>query len=121
MYSRKFDYLLFIFLLFSYNLYPQQSISSLEKERDNNLVKIKEAETILKETEKSKNITIGRLNVINKQIRNRENLITNLNIIFSNLICRRDHLDRSKCLKQLNRCTYSVLTCKSKWMALNGL
>ena len=78
MYSRKFDYLLFIFLLFSYNLYPQQSISSLEKERDNNLVKIKEAETILKETEKSKNITIGRLNVINKQIRNRENLITNL-------------------------------------------
>jgi septal ring factor EnvC (AmiA/AmiB activator) len=78
MYSRKFNFLLFIFLLFTYNLYSQQSISSLEKERDNNIVKIKEAETILKESEKSKNITIGRLNVINKQIRNRENLITNL-------------------------------------------
>jgi septal ring factor EnvC (AmiA/AmiB activator) len=78
MYSRKFDYLLFIFLLFSYNLYSQQSISSLEKERDNNLVKIKEAETILKETEKSKNITVGKLNVINKQIRNRQSLISNL-------------------------------------------
>lgn len=78
MYSRKFDFLLIIYFLFSYNLYSQQSISSLENERNNNLVKIKEAETILKETEKSKNITIGRLNVINKQIRNRENLIFNL-------------------------------------------
>ena len=45
---------------------------------DVNLVKIQEAETILKETEKSKNITVGKLNVINKQIRNRQSLISNL-------------------------------------------
>ena len=42
------------------------------------MVKIQEAETILKETEKSKNITVGKLNVINKQIRNRQSLISNL-------------------------------------------
>ena len=75
---RKFNYFLIILLLYSFNQYSQQSISSLEKERDVNLVKIQEAETILKETEKSKNITVGKLNVINKQIRNRQSLISNL-------------------------------------------
>lgn len=75
---RKFNYFLIILLLYSFNQYSQQSRSSLEKERDINLVKIQEAETILKETEKSKNITVGKLNVINKQIRNRQSLISNL-------------------------------------------
>lgn len=75
---RKFNYFLIILLLYSFNQYSQQSRSSLEKERDVNLVKIQEAETILKETERSKNITVGKLNVINKQIRNRQSLISNL-------------------------------------------
>lgn len=75
---RKFNCFLIILLLYSFNQYSQQSRSSLEKERDVNLVKIQEAETILKETEKSKNITVGKLNVINKQIRNRQSLISNL-------------------------------------------
>lgn len=75
---RKFNYFLIILLLYSFNQYSQQSRSSLEKERDVNLVKIQEAETILKETEKSKNITVGKLNIINKQIRNRQSLISNL-------------------------------------------
>ena len=75
---RKFNFFLIILLLYSFNQYSQQSRSSLEKERDVNLVKIQEAETILKETEKSKNITVGKLNVINKQIRNRQSLISNL-------------------------------------------
>ena len=78
MFLRKFNYFLIILLLYSFNQYSQQSRSSLEKERDVNLVKIQEAETILKETEKSKNITVGKLNVINKQIRNRQSLISNL-------------------------------------------
>ena len=78
MHSRKFDFLLIFFLSCFYNIFSQQSIISLEKERDDNLLRIKEAETILEETEESKNITIGRLNVINKQIRNRESLISNL-------------------------------------------
>ncbi len=77
---RKFNYFLTILLLYSFNQYSQQSRSSLEKERDVNLVKIQEAETILKETEKSKNITVGKLNVINKQIRNRQSLISNLRL-----------------------------------------
>ena len=51
---------------------------SLESERNINLKKINEAEKILEETEQSKNVTIGKLKVINKQIKNRQNLIQNL-------------------------------------------
>ena len=78
MFLIKFNSLLLILLIYSFSSYSQQSRSSLEKERDENLVRIQEAETILDQTEKSKNITVGKLNVINKQIRNRESLIVNL-------------------------------------------
>ena len=78
MFLRKFNSFLLILLIYSFPSYSQQSRSSLEKERDENLVRIQEAETILDQTEKSKNITVGKLNVINKQIRNREGLIVNL-------------------------------------------
>ena len=78
MFLRKFNSFLLILLIYSFPSYSQQSRSSLEKERDENLVRIQEAETILDQTEKSKNITVGKLNVINKQIRNRESLIINL-------------------------------------------
>ena len=78
MFLRKFNSFLLILLIYSFPSYSQQSRSSLEKERDENLVRIQEAETILGQTEKSKNITVGKLNVINKQIRNRESLIVNL-------------------------------------------
>ena len=81
-------------LLYSFNHYSQQSRSSLEKERDVNLVKIQEAETILKETEKSKNITVGKLNVkFNKNMKKRifllEDIIlkTQFIIIFTDIIC----------------------------------
>ena len=62
----------------SIGLNSQQTRKSLEIERDTNLKKINEAEKILKETEQSKNVTIGRLRVINKQINNRQDLILNL-------------------------------------------
>ena len=78
MFLRKFNSFFLILLIYSFPSYSQQSRSSLEKERDENLVRIQEAETILDQTEKSKNITVGKLNVINKQIRNRESLIVNL-------------------------------------------
>ena len=78
MFLRKFNSFLLILLIYSFPSYSQQSRSSLEKERDENLVRIQQAETILDQTEKSKNITVGKLNVINKQIRNRESLIINL-------------------------------------------
>ena len=78
MWLRKFSFLFLIFYVLSIGLNSQQTRKSLEIERDTNLKKIDEAEKILKETEQSKNVTIGRLKVINKQINNRENLILNL-------------------------------------------
>ena len=75
---RKFSFLFSIFYLLSIGLNSQQTRKSLEIERDTNLKKINEAEKILKETEQSKNATIGRLKVINKQINNRQDLILNL-------------------------------------------
>ena len=75
---RKFSFLFSIFYLLSIGLSSQQTRKSLEIERDTNLKKIDEAEKILKETEQSKNVTIGRLKVINKQINNRQDLILNL-------------------------------------------
>ena len=78
MWLRKFSFLFSIFYLLSIGLNSQQTRKSLEIERDTNLKKINEAEKILKETEQSKNATIGRLRVINKQINNRQDLILNL-------------------------------------------
>ena len=79
MHLRKFSFLFILFYLSNIYIYSQEgSRSSLENERDVTLSKIQEAEKILLETEKSKKLTVGRLNVINKQIKNRQNLIFNL-------------------------------------------
>tara|TARA_B100000003_G_scaffold71371_1_gene63998 strand:+ start:188 stop:1372 length:1185 start_codon:yes stop_codon:yes gene_type:complete len=79
MHLRKFNFLFILFYLSNIYIYSQEgSRSSLENERDVTLSKIQEAEKILLETEKSKKLTVGRLNVINKQIKNRQNLIFNL-------------------------------------------
>ena len=75
---RRFDLFLFFLLLINSPLKSQQTRIELENERQKNLIKISEAEKILKETEKSKNVTTGKLNVINKQIKNRLSLISNL-------------------------------------------
>lgn len=76
---RKFNFLPILLITLSVNLFAQdQSRSTLEKQRNINIDKIEEAEKILEETEKSKDITVGRLNVINKQINNRQGLINNL-------------------------------------------
>ena len=79
MHLRKFSFLYILFYLSNIYIYSQEgSRSSLENERDVTFSKIQEAEKILLETEKSKKLTVGRLNVINKQIKNRQNLISNL-------------------------------------------
>ena len=75
---RRFDLLLLLLVLINSPLKSQQTRIELENERQKNLIKISEAEKILKETEKSKNVTTGKLNVINKQINNRLSLISNL-------------------------------------------
>ncbi|MEC7894838.1 MAG: peptidoglycan DD-metalloendopeptidase family protein [Bacteroidota bacterium] len=75
---KRFDLLVLVLLLINSPLKSQQTRIELENERQKNLIKISEAEKILKETEKSKNVTTGKLNVINKQINNRLSLISNL-------------------------------------------
>ena len=75
---KRFDLLFLLLVLINSPLKSQQTRIELENERQKNLIKISEAEKILKETEKSKNVTIGKLNVINKQINNRLSLISNL-------------------------------------------
>jgi len=78
MLSRRYNTYLILFLFSFHQSFSQHSRNSLEKERDINLLKIEEAEKIIVETEKSKKITVGKLNVINKQIKNRQDLILNL-------------------------------------------
>lgn len=75
---RRFDLLVLLLVLINSPLKSQQTRIELENERQKNLIKISEAEKILKETEKSKNVTTGKLNVINKQINNRVSYISNL-------------------------------------------
>ena len=75
---KRFDLLFLLLVLINSPLKSQQTRIELENERQKNLIKINEAEKILKETEKSKNVTTGKLNVINKQINNRLSLISNL-------------------------------------------
>ena len=74
---RIFSFLSIFFFVF-YNSKCQDSRADLEKERDLNIQKINEAEKILKETENTKIASIGRLNVINRQINNRQSLIKSL-------------------------------------------
>ena len=75
---KRFDLLFLLLVLINSPLKSQQTRIELENERQKNLIKISEAEKILKETEKSKNVTTGKLNVINKQINNRVSYISNL-------------------------------------------
>ena len=74
---RIFSFLSIFFFVFN-NTKCQDSRADLEKERDLNIQKINEAEKILKETENTKIASIGRLNVINRQINNRQSLIKSL-------------------------------------------
>ena len=74
---RIFSFLSIFFFVF-HNTKSQESRADLERERDLNIQKINEAEKILKETENTKIASIGRLNVINRQINNRQSLIKSL-------------------------------------------
>ena len=77
MLSKTFSYILLSISLIN-ALIAQDSRINLENEREVNIQKINEAEKILKETENSKTVSIGRLKVINRQINNRQNLIRSL-------------------------------------------
>ncbi len=76
----RFCSLFFIILfLCSTPLLAQKTKSQLEKEKNENLRKIAEAEKILSETESEKKATIGQLTAINQQINARLGLINALN------------------------------------------
>ena len=66
------------FLVCVYAGFSQQTRESLEREKNENLNKIQEGQKILKETEIVKNATLGKLNVVKRQINSRVKFISNL-------------------------------------------
>lgn len=69
---------LFFILSFTISVFGQKSKSQLQKEKQQNLEKIKEVEKIIDETSAKKKNTIGELNALNEQIREQEKLVTSI-------------------------------------------
>ncbi len=67
--------ILLSFLLTSIPLYSQKTKAQLQKEKQENLIKIQEAEKILAETKSQKKNTIGQLNALSQRIKTQEALI----------------------------------------------
>jgi septal ring factor EnvC (AmiA/AmiB activator) len=59
-------------------LWAQKSKSQLQKERQQNLERIKETEKILQETAQEKKTTLGELTALNRRIEQQETLITSI-------------------------------------------
>jgi septal ring factor EnvC (AmiA/AmiB activator) len=73
--------LLVFFLLFTLTAFPQKtqkSKSQLQKEKQQNLEKIKETERILQETSNRKKNSLGELSALNQRITQQESLITSI-------------------------------------------
>jgi len=73
--ARLFSYLVLFFCLISFAGNAQKTKVQLQKEKAENLRKIKKAEQILSATEKEKSVSIGQLNALKYQIDVREKLI----------------------------------------------
>ena len=73
--DRFFIIALFIFLLTQPVFAQQKDRKQLEKEKKENLAKIREAEKILKQTTSQKKNSLGQLKALNQQIRSQESLI----------------------------------------------
>ena len=69
--------IIFLFFIFSSPLYAQKSKASLQKEKKENLQKIKEAQATLQKTSAEKDVSIGQLNAYKFQINAQANLIAN--------------------------------------------
>jgi septal ring factor EnvC (AmiA/AmiB activator) len=67
-----------IFFLFTLSASAQKTKSQLQKEKQENLEKIKEVEKIIGETSTKKKNSVGELNALNQRIRVQENLITSI-------------------------------------------
>ena len=70
--------LLICFFCFGYSSFAQKSKSQLEKEKKENLKKIKEASKVLEQTKVEEKATIGQLNAINEKVRAQQSLINTI-------------------------------------------
>ena len=75
---RSCNFIFIFFLVCIHSGFSQQTRESLEREKNENLNKIKEGQKILKETEVVKNATLGKLNVVKRQINSRVKFISTL-------------------------------------------
>lgn len=73
--KRIFLFISFLILLLPLSLHAQKSKAQLEKEKRENLQRIKEAEKILSETASKKKSSLGQLTAINQQVEASEALI----------------------------------------------
>jgi murein hydrolase activator len=69
---------LLVFCIFSYSVAAQKTKSQLQREKQQNLEKIKEVEKIINETTTKKTNTIGELNALNERIRAQEKLVKSI-------------------------------------------
>jgi murein hydrolase activator len=69
---------LLVFCIFSFSVAAQKTKSQLQKEKQQNLEKIKEVEKIIDETSTKKQNTIGELNALNERIREQEKLVKSI-------------------------------------------
>jgi septal ring factor EnvC (AmiA/AmiB activator) len=65
-------------LILSFSAFAQKSKSQLQKEKAQNMDKIKETEKILNETAAKKKNSLGELNAVNQRIQEQENLINSI-------------------------------------------
>ena len=73
--NRKVGLVIFFGLLICTPLYSQKSKAQLQKEKQENLAKIAEAEKILTETRGKKQNTLGQLSALNQRIKTQEDLV----------------------------------------------
>ena len=76
--GRRLIALLIFFVLAFISASGQKSKSQLQKEKQENLEKIKEVEKIIRETSTRKKNSLGELTALNQRIRVQENLITSI-------------------------------------------
>ncbi|MEY4931029.1 MAG: hypothetical protein RI909_1753, partial [Bacteroidota bacterium] len=74
----RFIYLVFTLSFFCFAAHGQKSKSQLQREKQQNLAKIKETEKILAETGAEKKNTLGELVALNQRITQQESLIKSI-------------------------------------------
>ena len=71
-------YFLISISVYSFQIFSQQTREKLEQENNENIIKIKEGQKIINETEIVKRATLGKLNAVRRQINSRVMFILNL-------------------------------------------